>query len=350
MTNKENNFTIIRFIGTIFVFSGHMGMILGGNAPVYGGFALHEMGVAILFLIGGYLITKSWLSDRNILRYSIRRFFRLYPPYAVMILLMTFLAGPLLSDMGWKGYFSSWYNVYLWNLRFFIVYAQPGVFTDLPIPFVTNGSLWTMPVEAVMYIVTPVVCTLFTLKKGSRRSFRCMAVIIGILCVFDVYLRIAHAETQLVFYGTNLIAAFHLALFYLIGTLYTYDEMKKYLNLQMGIVLLGLMLIVPSGSRVLQFVLFYTAFPYAVFSMAMVEKPAFSWFGKKAELSYGIFLYGFLFQQIITSVQQKTGFALGYLGSLLISLLLTAVAAFISYYAVEKPMLRLGKFIQKKIP
>ena len=191
--------------------------------------------------------------------------------------------------------------------------------------------------------------TLF-LKKNSRWSFKFLAVLIGILCVFDTYLRIELFQTQLIFYGTDLIAAFHLMLFYLIGTLYTFDEMKKYLNLQMGIALLGLMLVIPAGSKILHFFLFYTVFPYAVFSLSLVRKPFFSWFGKKADLSYGIFLYGFLFQQIITSVQQKTGFEFGYFGALLVSFGLTLVAAILSFYVVEKPMLKLGKYIQMKIP
>ena len=60
---RDNNFTMIRFIATIFVFAGHMGFIRGGEPPFLAGFFLHEIGVGILFLIGGYLITQSWLSD-----------------------------------------------------------------------------------------------------------------------------------------------------------------------------------------------------------------------------------------------------------------------------------------------
>ena len=138
---RKNNFTMVRLVATVFVFAGHMGVLLGGQAPLLGGYGLHELGVAMLFLISGYLITMSWLSDPDPLRYGIRRFFRLWPPFAVMVLIMVFLAGPLLSDLGVSGYFKSGYQAYLQNLRLFIVYYQPGVFSGLPLPNTTNGSL-----------------------------------------------------------------------------------------------------------------------------------------------------------------------------------------------------------------
>ena len=78
---RNNNFTIIRIIATVFVFAGHMGILMGGSAPLLGGFRLHQLGVSILFLMSGYLITMSWMSDPNPLRFAVRRFFRLWPPF-----------------------------------------------------------------------------------------------------------------------------------------------------------------------------------------------------------------------------------------------------------------------------
>ena len=37
---RENNFTMIRILATLFVFAGHMGMILGQAPPLLGGFRL----------------------------------------------------------------------------------------------------------------------------------------------------------------------------------------------------------------------------------------------------------------------------------------------------------------------
>lgn len=335
--NKENNFNIIRLIATIFVFAGHMGVLLGGTAPLFGGCTLHELGVKILFLISGYLITMSWFSDPNPLRYGIRRFFRLWPPFAVMILSMVYIAGPVLSDLGVQGYFESGYKNYLWNLRFFIVYAQPGVFQSVPLSNVTNGSLWTMPVEASLYILTPIILILFRVKYRSRKSFYFISVLTVAAILADLYLRFWGAGLQAVFYGVDLIAAYHLIVFYLIGMLYTYDEAKKHLNLQIGCAGLCLFLLFQHSAAILQHVLLYIVLPYFVFSFVFVKEPVFGGFGRKMELSYGIYLYGFFFQQLVVYLSQRYAISLGYLQAFVLSMLPAVAAALISYYLVERP-------------
>ncbi len=346
---RENNFSIVRLIGTVFVFSGHMGLILGGNAPSFAGFDLHGLGVGILFFIGGYLITQSWLSDQNVLRYVVKRFFRIYPAFAVMILIMVFVTGPLLSSLGWQGYFENEFSLYLKNLRFYIVFYQPGVFGDLPIPMATNGSLWTIPVEVALYVITPFLLTIMRVKDHSRNSFYRMVGLTVILCIIDAYFCVHYRDQKVVVYGTDLISAFHLSVLYIVGMLYTYNEMKKILNIQISILLLCFMLLIQNVSKVFQYMVLYTIFPYVVFSMALATKPLFSGLSKRADVSYGLFLYGFFFQQLITSVQQHSRFEFGYAGALLISFAFTLCAALASCYLVERPALKFGKNIQSKI-
>lgn len=346
---RENNFTMIRILATLFVFAGHMGMILGQAPPLLGGFRLHELGVSILFLISGYLITMSWLSDSNPLRYTIRRFCRLWPPFAVMTLVMVFVTGPLVSDLGRQGYFESWYQTYLQNLRFMIVYAQPGVFTELPIPYVTNGSLWTMPVEAALYVAAPVILTLFRVKNHRKGSFYLMAVLTGAVCGFDLYLRIFCTDAVVVFYGTDMIAAYHLTVLYVIGMLFTYEEVRKYLNVQVACVAMCVLLIAQFSAAPLQYLLMYLILPYAVFSFVFTPGPVFSRMGRRAEPSYGIYLYGFFFQQLVVWLQKKYGINLSYLQALIVSLVPTLAAAYLSYFLIEMPMMRFSRFLIKKL-
>lgn len=347
--SRDNNFNIVRLIATIFVFAGHMALIMGGQPILFCGFSLHQLGVSILFLISGYLITKSWMSDSNPLRYAIRRFFRLWPPFAVMILLMAFVAGPLLSDLGVQGYFASWFSVYLKNLRFYIIYALPGVFTDVPMPNTVNGSLWTMPVEAALYVVTPLLVTLFRVKRRQENSFLPMAALTAAACVFDLYLRAFCADKMVVFYGTDLIAAYHLVVFYLIGTLFTYERVRSRLNLQIAGIAMCVMLVFQASSETLRCLMLYAFFPYFVFSLVFAPAPVFHGVGRKLEPSYGIYLYGFLFQQLVVFQQQKWGISLGYTGSLILSAIPTVAAAALSYYLVEQPVMRFSRFLIRKL-
>lgn len=346
---RDNNFNLIRLIATVFVFAGHMGMLLNGNPPLLGGFRLHELGVGILFLMSGYLITKSWMSDPNPLRYSIRRFFRLWPPFAVLILIMVFVTGPMLSDLGVQGYYQSWYKAYLQNLRFFIVYAQPGVFTDLPVPNTTNGSLWTMPVEGALYVITPLLLTTLQVRRNPEKSFYPMAVLACAACGFDLYLRIFCTNAIVVLYGTNLISAYHLIVFYIIGILFTYDKVRKYLNIQVGCAALFLLFIFQLSGEPLQQVLLYIILPYFIFSLAFAKEPVFCRLGRKVEPSYGIYLYGFFFQQLVVYLQQKNGINLSYTQAFIFSGIPTLVAAVLSYYLVEMPAMRCSRFLIKKL-
>ena len=345
---RENNFSIIRLTATVFVFAGHMGVILGMQPPLLGGFPLHETGVMMLFLISGYLITMSWLSDPHPLRYGIRRFFRLWPPFAVMILIMVFLAAPLVSDLGVQGYFQSSYKAYLRNLQFFITYSQPGVFADLPVANTTNGSLWTMPVEAALYVLTPLILTVVRVKGRSKLSFCVMMFLTGAAVLTDFFLRVFCSGMGIVIYGTDLLPAYHLMVMYFIGMLFTYEEARKCLNLQVGCAVMPLLLFCQVLSGPVQYLVFYAVFPYFIFSFVFAPKPVFKSFGRKMDLSYGIYLYGFFFQQLMVSLQLQNSVPLSYFKTFLASLLPTLAAAFLSWNLVEKPVLRFSRRLTGK--
>lgn len=349
MDSRNNNFPIVRLTAAIFVFAGHMGVVLGAQPPLLGSFPLHELGVGMLFLISGYLITKSWLSDPDPLRFAIRRFFRLWPPFAVLVLLIVFVAGPLLSNLGVTGYFQSDYTGYLRNLRFYIVYALPGVFTDLPVPNSMNGSLWTMPVEAALYVLTPIFLTALRVKKKSENSFALVAAIAAAAVGLDIFLRMFYPEGWIVIYGTEIISSWHLIVFYIIGIFFTYEKARKLLNLQVGCIAMCLILFTEFSSAALQHLVVYLVFPYFVFSIVFAPKPVFKNLDKKMELSYGIYLYGFFFQQLIVYLRGLYGWSLTYLEAFLVSAVPTVFAAVLSFFLVERPSMRLGRYLVHKL-
>jgi peptidoglycan/LPS O-acetylase OafA/YrhL len=279
-----------------------------------------------------------------------------------MILLMVFVAGPLTSTLGIRGYFESgWYTVYLKNLRFFIIYALPGVFENLPVANAVNGSLWTMPVEAALYVLTPLLLLVLgvcggrgkgraqTVNRYTRPGCMAMAAATVVVCAFDLYLRVFHPTASLVFYGTDLVAAYHLIVLYVIGMLFTYEEVRTYLNLQVASVLLLVLLLFQFSSEGLQYLMLYLIFPYFIFSLAFAPGAVFRNICRRVEPSYGIYLYGFFFQQLVVLYQQQHGISWGYLRTLLIAAVPTVVAAVLSYYLIERPAMRLGKRLISKL-
>lgn len=337
---RQNNFNLIRLVGAFLVMIGHMGPIMGIQTPVMGK-DLHGIGVEILFLIGGYLITESWMHDPNPLRYSIRRFLRLWPPFAVMTLIMTFLAGPLLSNLGVDGYYGSWWSEYLKNLRFYIIYAQPGVFTDAPIPYVTNGSLWTMPVELVLYIITPIFIELFRIRKIKNSG---LLSVLGILILISIGAWLeSQDDLHWIFYATDWAAALRLGIFYFIGMLCTLKPIKKIFDLQWTPIAFLAIILVNHETRIAQYLVMVIALPYLVFSLALVPNPKFFRIGTKHELSYGVYLYGFFFQQLVLFLQNKFGQNWGFAWTLIVSLCLTIVTAWLNSVLIEKPIQKLSR-------
>ena len=348
-SDRTNNVNLIRLLATLFVFAGHQGIIYGVAAPTFAGYNLHTIGVYTLFLMAGYLITTSWLSDPHPLRYALKRFFRLWPPFALMVLIMTFVTGPLLSEMGTEGYFSSWFSAYLKNLRFFPVFAQPGVFTSVPLPNSTNGSLWTMPIEAALYVVTPFILTLFRVKTRNKASFILTAGLTLLLFLGELYLWTLPEMPRIVFYGTDWVSAYHLIVMYMLGVLFTYDEVKQLLNVQAGCLAICLLLFVQPAIVWIKHAVFMLSLAYFVFSFAFARHPAFSGYGRNVEPAYGIYLYGFFFQQLTIYIKVSHGYTWGYMTCFLIGFLPTLAAAYLSCVLVENPLLKLCRHLNKKI-
>ena len=167
---RTNNFNIIRFFAAFAVIYGHMSSIMGEAAFPLLGQRISTIGVKILFTFSGYLITKSYLSDPHFGRYMIRRCFRIFPAYIVLILLSALVIGPIFTSLPLTEYFAApgTWN-YIWkNLLFSPTYTLPGLFEACPYPNAVNGSLWTLPFEFAMYLILPALLWAFQ-KLGSQK-------------------------------------------------------------------------------------------------------------------------------------------------------------------------------------
>ena len=347
--NRENNFNVIRVLAACFVFAGHMGLICGGEAQQIGRYNLHQIGVGILFLISGYLITHSWLADPDYPRYLVRRFLRFWPPFAVMVLIMTFIAGPMASFLGWKEYFETTdpfrFTIYLRNLRFYIVYYLPGVFPDLPIAYTVNGSLWTMPVEAFAYLVAPAL--LFVFHFGKRASEKVSAGLKIGFAVFmvavDIYFLAVKSGPGPVVYGTMFYDAWNLLTWFAVGMAYTGKAVRRFLNLQAALLVSCALFVFPVTAKPVQYLLMFAVFPYVVFSLAFAPQPRFSTWFSRLDPSYGIYLYGYFFQQLVVQILLLRRITLNVNVCMLLSFLPALASALLSAALIEKPLQKLCK-------
>jgi peptidoglycan/LPS O-acetylase OafA/YrhL len=343
-TGRENNFNVIRLLAATLVIFGHMHALLAMQPFVVMGQNVSSIAVKVFFVISGYLICISWQRDSNPLRFAIRRIFRIIPALIFVVLASVFVVGPIFSTLSVHEYFRSRATYsYLKNIFLYISYALPGVFGNNIYPVAVNGSLWTLPVEMFMYVQLPIFCWLGVKLKSPKAVLVSAAVILMTANVLSI---LFNNDYRIVIYATSLRDGLSLAPYFFLGTLFTFPEVKKLLNIQIAfaMVVVGVSLTWPG---VLSEIVGYIVIPYAVLSFALVPKPLFSKIGSKNDYSYGIYLWGFLVQQMVVC---KFGTSLG--GVVIYSVIctiLTAACAFISWHLVEKHAMNLSRAITKKL-
>lgn len=344
-SSRANNFDVIRLVAALMVLAGHMGILAGGGPPLFLGQGIQGLGVKIFFLVGGYLITKSWLSDTSVRRYAVKRFMRIIPPLAVYVVLAALVWGPLLSVLPVREYFTTpetW--KYLANIGLYVRYDLPGVFTHNFYPGAVNGSLWALPAEAAMYLLMPILIKVTRFSPEKKETYPFFVGFSVFICLLNLAVLWLKPDAELIFYGTNWVQALTLMPYYLIGSLFTIPQLRRLLNLQLASVLL-LVSACFKMSYLLHEINLMLVLPYFVFSLVFAQPPVFAEKLQRFEISYGLFLYGFFIQQVLVDFTIRWGITLSYSYYFLIGTIATAVPAYLSFRLVEQPCLTLSKKI-----
>ncbi len=341
---KNNNFNIIRFFASILVIYGHMSALMG--VPVFTVYnqAISTIAVKIFFIISGYLIAKSFTSDNNLFRYMIRRCFRIFPGLIAVVAFAFVVIGPVMSTLSVKEYFKtpdSW--LYLKNILLYPIYSLPGVFTDYVYPNAVNGSLWSLPVEFLMYLMLPILATVF--KKLKIEKWGYITSIIVAVAINFVKITF-YPNYRFILWGSNWPDALSLIPFFLIGCLFSLPEMKKFLNLQLSTAMFVAGAFFSFDYAKTEILLALTL-PYFVLSLALCEKPIFSQWFKNSDYSYGLYLWGFPVQQLIFNFLRVRGITPSLNVMTVICFVATFACAFVSWHIVEKPFQKLGQKIVK---
>jgi len=371
LMDHKNNFDATRLVAAATVIYGHAHPL--DQVPDVGflGNSVEAFAVKVFFVISGYLICASWLSDEHVGRYLQRRVLRIIPALVLTVLLTIFVLGPMVSTLSMGTYFGSagtWR--YLWNIPLRPVYDLPGVFTDNLYRNAVNGSLWSLPAEFFMYLLMPVVlmlstrlrnrwffaaftvvATLFAIRylRVEAPKFLLVPVVIFlatllrlrwffvvftfVLTVFALfYVRIDPPAFSLVVYGTSLRSTLDVAPYFLIGACFYLFRDRLRPDAVVALLLIGLVLLIqPSG--ILAELALLTVAPYAILAFATANTPVIRSAGRFGDISYGLYLYGFPVQQAVYHFFQND---LDPIRNTLISLPIAAALAFVSWHAVER--------------
>jgi len=177
-TNTSNNFDLLRLTLAILVFFAHWNTLTFQNFT-YFPFHLSTYAVHMFFIVSGFLIFWSFDADQNKKHFYIKRFFRIFPLYAFLIILQTlffvvFVDGNVSQILK---YFVS--NIFFLN---FLAPSVGGTFSDLYVNAI-NGSLWTLKNEVVFYALVP---PIFMFYKKWGRVFLVMLYTLSAIYMFGV--------------------------------------------------------------------------------------------------------------------------------------------------------------------
>lgn len=334
--SRSNNFDAIRLFAALLVVYGHAYILNGYSAPLLFANGVHVIGVKIFISLSGYLVAKSWLADPHLGRFLARRALRIFPALILVVLLTTFVFGPLLTDLSISQYFTKGQTWgYLMNIVLRPTYPLPGVFTNNVYPMAVNGSLWSLPVEFSLYLLLPLPYLLFRSNSWHRQFMLVFAAIIT--SAASIHVMRSPAIKDVVIYGFTLRSWLELAPYFFVGACIAgIPALHRLINLQISFASIFVLACFSISFEVLE-VLRIIILPLACIGFGHAASPKFRHAAHFGDLSYGIYLYAFPVQQALVTIIGKVG------GSLSFALTSVVAAAFalLSWHLVEKSALRL---------
>lgn len=336
---KDNNFDIIRLFAALLVLISHCypltGTAIEPIAHYLGGYDTGGgWGVAIFFVISGFLVTRSAL-ERPTGVYLRSRVLRIIPALALVTLFEVLVIGPLFTNLSMSEFFSHGTTIaHLKNISiFWLEPSLPGTFAANPVKLQVNGSIWTLPIESGFYVILPILAALTLLRRGR------ILILLGVMAIW-----LAYGTVQLgwhwgnqggwLFAGGPAFTVIKEAVFFLSGScLWVYRDR---IPASSGLAICCLLLLLIFGWRDHRFIAMAIALPYLVIYFALAFPFRVTWYEKMGDFSYGTYLFAFPIQQAIVAAYDG---AIEPMTLALLSVPLTLGLAALSWYLVERPAL-----------
>lgn len=294
-----------------------------------GQFDLGALSVHIFFAISGYLIFQSLQRSKNIADYIWKRILRLYPAL-IAVLLITMLILPLVYDgkniVKELSYWSYLFNgLSLYNLQYHVA----GVFENNPYPKSINGSLWTLSYEFTMYISF---LALFAVRK-NKLSLYLLLFAFSAMYLASVF-RPDLLSGILKHIQINSQNLYRLGSYFLAGALLTFVNLPRF-NTTFFRCTLFVVLLTSIFFYKFKFVA-PVVLPILVISIGILQTKYISKIGLKlGDISYGMYIYGFLVQQLLLHYFNLSTYLL-----MVISLIITFIPAYLSWHLIESKALQ----------
>jgi peptidoglycan/LPS O-acetylase OafA/YrhL len=307
---------------------------------------MHASIIPMFFTLSGFLITGSALRLR-LKDFILNRSMRIVPALAMDIFFAAIVIGPIFTTLSLREYFSSYeFLSYFANIVGLIHYVLPGVFENNPFPNTVNGSLWTVPFEIGCYALMALIILTHLMKRP--RILLCAALVFAALVFISLsYEWVPFGGEGRIFTATN----------HFIKS----DGRALYVYFLAGILLYLFRNKIPFhpaifGAAILLFFLaafdVFAALPQMPVKLLLIPIVAYAtvYVGlspipripiyDRGDYSYGIYLYGYPFQQALVTLFPGLVSPWLHFG---ISVVVVTGVAMLSWHFIEKPTLGLRK-------
>lgn len=325
LRGRDNGLNLVRLVLAGMVVVGHSWVIGGFGAD---GFMLGMRNWAVygFFAISGYLIAGSRLR-LSWAPFIMRRAARILPGYWACLFVTAFGAAPLIAlarnqafDVGAAVSFVRG-NWGLWVTQQTI----GATVKEAPVDWTLNGSLWTLPHEALAYIIVGLLLGLAMVRER---------LIVSSILMFAA---VASAHAVLVSAGAPDLSLLPTALS--LGGFFTAGVLAHAVGDR---VLVSWRFVAAASTLVLMFGVVANsiellALPLTYMLLWCGAVLPVHW-GAKNDYSYGVYIYAFPVQQLLFAGGMSR---FGPWAFSLVSLLLVGPLALLSWWLVERPVLRL---------
>lgn len=341
----HNSLGFLRLVLASLVIFDHAFPLGGFGTDIFWGItrqqaSLGSIAVAGFFAISGYLIAKSGIAT-DVVQFLWRRILRIFPAYWTVLLLTALVIAPIiwvtagralseyftLAPNGPVNYFTANWTLNIGAYGIYDIFANTTPYGQEVHASVFNGSIWTLIYEFNCYLLIALAVAFGVLTRAR------ILIPIATAFLFAIQIVVLTAPSGLAtiapYFADN--QRIFLTFTFLVGSTLAVYSRKIPFDHRLGI-LSGVVLVLTlryGGFSTIGVV----AGVYFVMYIAAALPKAFQRVGAKNDYSYGVYIYGFLVQQILAYLGV---YRWGYLPFTLIALVAAYGFAWLSWHFVEK--------------
>jgi len=332
--NRKNNFDFLRLVFSSLVIFSHsfpltkndeILLVATNNQLDFG-----SLSVDVFFIISGYLIFTSLKYSSSPINYFFKRCLRLFPALffmlfiSLLLLVFVYTGQNIFKQNDFYSYLPN--NLSLYRIQ----YKVKDIFESNPYPGAINGSLWSLSYEFTMYLF---LLLLYPFRKNRKIVLTALA-----LSFLFAFLAVTIIPTFLsgifAFFRLDSAQMYRLAAFFILGSILSLINSDR-LNTK-AVKILLLLLIIASLFLNIYNSTSYILLPILVIIVGTSYSKTLAYFPEKfGDISYGIYIYGFIIQQTLLNYFVLNPYELTFL-----TLVPTFILSYLSWHFIEKKFLK----------